>query len=98
MELNKYFVEFMGVVVILYSKFMTNADPTAMAIVYFSMFSIAKNITTGYFTPLAATTSYLVGRAERSDFIYNIIAHVLGMLAVSLTVSPIKVYMTAIDA
>jgi hypothetical protein len=98
MELNKYFVEFMGVVVILYAKFMTNADPTIMAIVYFSMFKMAQNITTGYFTPLAATTSYLVGRAEKYDFIYNLIAHVLGMLAVSLTVSPIRVYMETISA
>lgn len=98
MELNKYFVEFMGVVVILYAKLLTEADPTIMAIVYFSMFSIAKGITTGYFTPLGATAAYLVGRADLTDYMYNFAAHILGMLAVSTTFSPVRVYMTVLDA
>lgn len=97
MELNKYFVEFMGVVVILYAKLLTEADPTVMAIVYFAMFSMAKGITTGFFTPLGATAAYLVGRAEWKDYMYNFITHILGMLAVSTTFSPVRVYMNVLD-
>lgn len=96
--LNKYFIEFIGVVTILYAKLLTEADPTVMAIVYFSMFSMAKGITTGFFTPLGATAAYLVGRAEWHDYMYNFITHILGMIAVSITFIPTKFYIDSISA
>ena len=98
MILNKYLIEFMGVVTILYAKLLTEADPTVMAIVYFAMFSMAKGITTGFFTPLGATAAYLVGRAEWRDYMYNFITHILAMIAVSVTFSPTQIYIDSISA
>lgn len=88
----------MGVVTILYAKLLTEADPTVMAIVYFAMFSMAKGITTGFFTPLGATAAYLVGRAEWRDYMYNFITHILAMIAVSVTFSPTQIYIDSISA
>ena len=89
----KYLIEFMGVIAILYAKLLTEADPTVMAIVYFSAFSLAQGITTGYFTPLGATAAYLVGRSEWTDFLYNFATHIVAMVAVAVTFSPVRVYM-----
>ena len=82
----------MGVITILYAKLLTEADPIVMAIVYFSAFSLARGITTGYFTPLGATAAYLVGRADWTDYLYNFATHIVAMLAVAVTFSPVRVY------
>jgi hypothetical protein len=90
--MNKYLIEFMGVVTILYAKLLTEADPTVMAIVYFSAFSMAQGITTGFFTPLGATAAYLVGRAEWTDYLYNFATHILAMFAVAISFIPVRAY------
>jgi hypothetical protein len=88
--MNKYLIEFMGVVVILFAKLLTEGNPAVMGIVYFSVFYMAKDITTGYFTPLGPTASYLLGRIPFNDFIYNLGVQILAMLAVVITFLPVK--------
>jgi glycerol uptake facilitator-like aquaporin len=90
--LNKYFIELLGVTTIIYAKLLTEADPTIMAIVYFAMFSMAKGITTGYFTPIGSAAAFLVGRVSRQDFIYNLLAQLAGTFLVAITFLPVKAY------
>jgi hypothetical protein len=90
--LNKYFIELLGVVTIIYAKLLTEADPTIMAIVYFAMFSMAKGITTGYFTPIGSAAAFMIGRTTREDFMYNLMAQLGGTLAVAITFLPVKTY------
>lgn len=90
--LNKYFLEFMGVVTIIYAKLLTEADPTVMAVVYFAMFTLAKDITTGFFTPIGSLAAWMVGRVPTQEFYYNVIAQILGAVAVAITFIPIKAY------
>ena len=90
--LNKYFLEFMGVVTIIYAKLLTEADPVVMAVVYFAMFTLAKGITTGFFTPIGSLTAWMIGRVPTRDFLYNILAQLLGSLAVAITFIPTKAY------
>lgn len=92
MMLNKYFLEFMGVVTIIYAKLLTEADPVVMAIVYFAMFTLAKDVTTGFFTPIGSLAAWMIGRVPNRDFFYNIIAQILGAVAVAITFIPIKAY------
>ena len=89
---NKYFIELLGVTTIIYAKLLTEADPTIMAIVYFAMFSMAKGITTGYFTPIGSAAAFLVGRVPQQDFIYNLLAQLAGTILVAITFLPIKAY------
>lgn len=89
---NKYFIELLGVTTIIYAKLLTEADPTIMAIVYFAMFSMAKGITTGYFTPIGSAAAFLVGRVPRQDFIYNLLAQFAGTILVAITFLPVKAY------
>jgi glycerol uptake facilitator-like aquaporin len=90
---NKYFIEFMGVVTIIYAKLLTEADPTVMAIVYFAMFSIAKDITTGFFTPIGSLSAWMIGRVPTHEFLYNVIAQVAGAVFVAIAFLPTKTYM-----
>ena len=90
--LNKYFLEFMGVVTIIYAKLLTEADPTIMAIVYFAMFTLAKDITTGFFTPIGSLAAWMIGRVPTQEFYYNVIAQILGAVAVAITFIPVKAY------
>ena len=90
---NKYFIEFLGVTTIIYAKLLTDADPSIMAIIYFAMFSIAKGITTGYFTPIGSLAAWMIGRIPTEEFMYNVVAQVLATIFVAITFLPIKTYM-----
>ena len=90
---NKYFIEVLGVTTIVYAKLLTEGDPTIMALVYFAMFSIARGITTGYFTPLGSLASWLIGRSPNSDFMWNVVTQFIATIFVALTFLPVKTYM-----
>jgi glycerol uptake facilitator-like aquaporin len=90
--MNKYFIEFIGVTTIIYAKLLTEGDPTIMAIVYFAMFSIARGITTGYFTPIGSLAAWIIGRTPNVDFMYNVITQFVATLFVAVTFLPIKTY------
>lgn len=96
MMLNKYFIEFMGVVTIIYAKLLTEADPVVMAIVYFAMFTLAKDITTGFFTPIGSLSAWMIGRVPTREFLYNVLAQIGGALAVAVTFIPTKAYIDRI--
>lgn len=89
---NKYFLEFMGVVTIIYAKLLTEADPVVMAIVYFAMFTLAKDVTTGFFTPIGSLSAWMIGRVPTREFLYNVMAQLLGAIAVAVTFIPTKAY------
>ena len=94
--LNQYFIEFLGVTTIIYAKLLTEADPTIMAMIYFAMFSIAKDITTGYFTPIGSLAAWIIGRVPTEDFIYNVISQLLATIFVAISFLPVKTYMDRI--
>jgi len=94
--LNKYFIEFLGVTTIIYAKLLTDGDPSVMAVIYFAMFTIAKGITTGYFTPVSALAAWMIGRVPTQEFIYNLIAQVVAAICVAISFLPIKTYMDKI--
>lgn len=90
--LNKYFIEFLGVTTILYAKLLTEAEPSVMAIVYFAMFTIAKGITTGYFTPIGSLAAWMIGRVPTQEFMYNVLAQFAATICVAISFLPIKTY------
>lgn len=90
---NKYFLEFLGVVVIIYAKLLTEANPTVMAIVYFAIFTIARDITTGFFTPIGSLSAWLIGRVPTRDFLYNVVAQIAGAVVVAIAFTPTTTFM-----
>lgn len=90
---KKYIIEYMGVLVILVAKLITEADPIVMGVMYFSVFWMAGKITSGYFTPFGPLAMYMLGRGNTQDMIYNLIAQITGALSAILLYKPLKVYM-----
>lgn len=90
--MNKYFIEYLGVLVIVTAKLITEADPVVMAIIYFSVFTMAGSITSGYFTPFGPLAMYMLGRGTVDDIIKNLGAQTAGAISAILMFKPIKAY------
>lgn len=90
--MNKYLVEYMGVLVLIYAKLITEAEPVTMGIVYFSLFTLAGKITSGYFTPFGPLAMYMLGRGTVRDIFYNLAAQLAGAVSAILMFKPIKAY------
>ena len=93
MEAYRYFIEAWGVIVILYAKLLTNADPIVLGFTYFACLFFAKGITTSYFSPMSGLASYAMGHMTFDDLLYNILAHIAGTLAVIITYLPVHSYL-----
>ena len=89
----KYFIELVGTTTILYAKLLTEANPTVMGLVYFSVLTIAHTITSGYFNPLSAFAGYALGRVPFEEMVYNILTQVAAMILVVVSFTPISTFM-----
>lgn len=94
--MRQYIVEYMGTLVVLVAKLISDADPLVMGVVFFAVFSMTRGISTGYFTPFIPVTGYLLGRMTLEESMYNILAQILAGVSAVLLFKPIKVFM--IDA
>lgn len=90
--MNKYFIEYLGVLVIVTAKLITEANPIVMAIIYFSVFTMAGEITSGFFTPFGPLAAYMLGRGTVQDMMYNLGAQLAGAVSAILMFKPIKAY------
>lgn len=90
--MNKYFVEYLGVLVIVTAKLITEADPIVMGFIYFSVFTMAGKITSGFFTPFGPLAAYMLGRGTVQDMMYNLGAQLAGALSAIFMFKPIKAY------
>ena len=91
--MRQYIVEYMGTLVVLVSKLVSDADPLVMGVVFFAVFSITKGISTVYFTPFIPVTGYLLGKMTLEESLYNIFAQILAGLSAVILFKPIKAYM-----
>jgi len=87
-----YFIEFLGVVTILYAKLLTDASPIVMGIIYFAMFTIAKGSAKGYFTPLGPVVLYGLGRMPLDEALYLIATQFAAAIAIIITFMPVKTF------
>ena len=88
----QYFIEAWGVIVILYAKLLTDADPYVLGFTYFACLMLARGITTSYFSPLTSIVSYSLGHMPIDDCMYNILAHLMGTAVVIITYVPLHKY------
>jgi len=89
---TKYMLEYMGVFLLLTAKLITDGDPIVIGIVYFAVFMLAKNITTGFFSPFVPLVNYTLGRTNLQDVLYNITAQVLGAISAGLLFTPLTAF------
>ena len=83
----KYFVEFTGILILIFASLLTDRDPLIMAIVTFSVFTFGKKYG-AYFSTLSSSAAYLIGRESSKDAFYMAIANWLAVGAVVITFLP----------
>lgn len=91
--MRQYIVEYMGTLVVLVAKLISDADPLVMGVVFFAVFSITRGVSTGYFTPFIPVTGYLLGRMTLEESMYNVLAQILAGISAVLLLKPIAVFM-----
>lgn len=89
---KRYIIEFLGTLVIMTSKLLTETNPAIMGIVYFSVYWMTQGISSGYFTPFGPLAEYMLGRGNIQDQSYNIIAQYSGAISAILLFKPLKTY------
>ena len=86
----KYFIEYLGILVIVTAKLLTEADPAVMGVIYFATLMMTKGISTGFLTPFGPLATYILGRGDAQDTMYNLIAQFSGAVSATLLFKPIN--------
>lgn len=89
---KKYIIEFLGTLVIMISKLLTEAHPVVMGLVYFSVYWMSRGITTGFFNPFGPLAAYMLGTDTTRGVIYNLGAQITGAISAILLFKPLKAY------
>lgn len=88
----KYFIEFLGALVLAFAHFFTHANPYAMGISTFAVYMIGQSADATNFSPLTTIISYLLGRMPSTEVIYAITAQFVAALLVFVTFKPLKTF------
>lgn len=88
----KYLVEYLGVFVIVMANILTEADPVIIGLTYFAVLTMSQTITNGYFNPFVPIATYILGRGDQQDVLYNLLSQIAGGLTAILFYTPVKVY------
>ncbi len=89
---NKYFIEYLGTMIILVAKLLTEAHPIVMGLTYFSIYWMTRGITTGFFSPFGPMAAYMLSRGNIQDIAYNFIAQFLGAVSAIVLIKPIEAF------
>lgn len=85
-----YFVEAWGMIIITYTKLLTDANPYIMGLTYFACIYMAKNYTKTYFSPATAIVTLGLGHITLTEFFYYITAQMVGAGLVLVTFLPLQ--------
>ena len=88
----KYFIEYLGSLVITTANLLTESDPIIIGLVYFAVLSMTQNISSGFFNPVVPIAAYTFGRMTMEEMTYNLVAHVAGAVSAIIAFKPIKIY------
>jgi glycerol uptake facilitator-like aquaporin len=89
---NKYFIEYLGTMVIMTAKLLTEAHPIVMGLVYFSVYWMTRGISSGYFSPFGPYAAFILGRGEYRDMVYNFAAQFAGATSAIFLFKPLKAF------
>ena len=81
----KYFIEFLGTIVLVFAHFLTHANPYAMGIATFAVYTIGSSAHAEHFSPLMTTVSYLLGRLPQTETMYIIVSQFIAAFLVFVT-------------
>ena len=91
MQLPKYLVEYMGTLLIATAMIYTHHNPILVSLAFLTAMYIGKDVSDGYYSPLAVMASYGIGHMDTETALKNIAAQLLAVLSLVVTYSPVYV-------
>ena len=88
----QYLVEFMGTLIIVYAILLTDTNPVIMGLVYFAVYTVAGDLSSGTFNPLGAIGYFMIGRLSLREMSFNLAAQIFAMQAAVISFMPIKAF------
>jgi hypothetical protein len=82
---NKYLIEFIGVVLIVFGDLYSHGNPFIVGFLYVVALSIAHGVTSGNFSSLSTISRFLLGHLSAEETMYNLLVQFLAMNAVVIT-------------
>jgi hypothetical protein len=86
----KYFIEFLGTLVLVFAHFFTHANPYVMGMTTFAVYTIGQSADATSFSPLTTTVSYFLGRLTSTESLYAIAAQYVAVALIIVTFKPLK--------
>lgn len=88
----KYFIEYLGSLVIATANLLTESDPIIIGLIYFAVLTMTKDISTGFSNPVVPIAAYTFGRMTMEEMGYNLLAQIAGGVSAIIAFKPIKIY------
>ena len=88
----KYFIEFLGALVLMFAHFFTHANPYVMGMATFAVYMIGHTAGATSFSPLTTTTAYFLGRTSVTETMYAIAAQFVAVALIIVTFQPLKTF------
>ena len=88
----KYFIEYLGSLIIATANLLTESNPIVIGLVYFAVLTMTQNISTGFSNPVVPIAAYASGRMSFEETGYNLLAQILGGISAIIVFKPITVY------
>ena len=92
----KYFIEFLGVVVLTYATLLTDGNPFVMGITYFSVYMIGQEAEKVYFNPLFVVAESVLGRITFGEAWSYLLTQALALLSTLVTFVPTKTFIDGV--
>lgn len=90
--MNQYFIEYLGTLIVVSAKLVTEADPVIMGLTFFSVYWMTKGITRGLFTPFGPLALYLLGRMSMEEAGKNLLVQSMGAISAVLIYKPFSAF------
>jgi hypothetical protein len=91
--MNQYFIEYLGTLIVVSAKLLTEADPIVMGLTFFSVYWMTRGLTKGLFTPFGPLALYLLGRMSGEEAAKNVLVQISAALSAVLIYKPFSAFM-----
>ena len=91
MQLPKYLTEYTGTLLIAATMMYTHHNPILVSLAFLTAMYIGKEVSDGYYSPLAVMASYGTGQMTLDVALKNLVAQFLAVISLVITYSPVYV-------
>lgn len=93
----KFFIEFTGVLILVFTALLTDRNPVAMGFMTFAVFSLGKQYN-AHFSPLYSAADWWLGRIPSKESLLSTLANWGAVAFALIALSPIKTFIKHVES